>query len=344
MIHHIHCGYLLAWPSKYLLQKKDGYYTRQKDVSDKFNELYTTYTVKKKEYDLLPPELKSITTDPPKPEVLTAAEEFNNKIDKVNAELSKQTQRGNKPLIPAFKKIDLSDGISPAELIYMDAGTRVGEFIKYTEKRTSTNNDIEYARIASAEKMNADDNANARYLAKLKIAPPPTVDTNDAGYDGNIIYGVNTTFTGGNKVINGVVYDSGNNKSNFTGYIDIPTKDINSNVQTEYNKFNKDAQGVQVNEIQVKDNGTIRYKFENGEAVGVLAKNKSYVSVDDFAKVTAVSGQKGETKYISETQVGSKKGGNPKTNNIPTVSSKSDFDKLKSGDIFIENGVKYKKP
>ena len=195
----------------------------------------------------------------------------------------------------------------------------------------------------------------------------PEVDIPEGEF-GNLIYGVNGNVgtpagTGITSLKNGTAVDkNGNIVKDFSGTMTIPANMLNNSIVIEYNKY-AGNKSVTKTEGESKDeetgtttkssttqtemagqldltSGKVRAKFENGVIKGIYAKDGTLIDDDMFKHITRSAGLSGVTKYKPADK---DYGGKPATDEIPTLTTKAEFDALPKGAFYYRDGKKYQK-
>lgn len=282
------------------------------------------------------------TTPPPKPEFISSVEAVNENITAAENNLAEQSKRGSKPYIPGARKINLEDGVSKEELIYLNTLSKEKEFIKYKETLNNTGQAYNYAKLATE-----DDNADKDRAARSAIARLPydmqkeQIQALGEGHFGNLIFGVNlpkgkvevpNIESGTASIKDGaVIDDQGNILTQVNGDAELPRGAINNSILLEYNKYagvkTTDKDGVVTTENnpgqQIAPKGRLRANYENGVIKGIYSQDGTLIDVDMMQQITIKAGQMGVTKYKSpNTEYGV--GGDPTKQTTPgTTTTKS---------------------
>lgn len=285
--------------------------------------------------------------------ILQSNWDYNKQARTANEELRVASTQQGKPVLAPYREINISDGLSGGEYIAGNKLYGIQLMTDYKTDVTHTGSGNQRRGQDLSLQASREDNATAVRVAKLNHPPAPTVNTADASYSGNVIYGVNTTIPAKGKetavkIVNGVAYNidaAGNitsKQSDFNGLITVKQENVNSNVRTYYDAYNaKTGSKNTLMEPDANGESMITYRFKDGVAIAVKTANGSFATTDDFAKVTDYNSQYSETKYNSETAVGVQPGSRGSTapqqsQTIPTIDTKQEFDNLPRGATYID--------
>lgn len=257
-------------------------------------------------YNKLSPEQKATTTAVEKPQIVADAEKFNENIQMANRELDR-TVGGKRA--PNFMEVNLKDGISPQEYVYMQSLSKVGSFIKADEKAIHHGEGSQNARHAETE-------AGLMKRKRMEMAKPPAGVPGAQDSKGNIIYSINGIYGDPkNRIENGHLFRDGKFDAGFNKDVKVDAGASGAYIQSWYNQYNtltgKDQVGAKV---RLYDDGAggkkqLNARFRNGVIYAIESDNGGFITVDDFQKISDINGQKKESKVISETEVGVGGGG-----------------------------------
>lgn len=227
--------------------------------------------------------------EPEKPSIISSVEAVNRNILVASIEMQKQSARGGKPAVPAFKTIDLSDELSGPELVYLEAASKIKDPIKYTETGVNTGNRTQ-ERGQDISNANADadraERREARIARLTKGGKTPGTDGYEDGNDFDMIQ--DHKFPKGTQIVDGMVVNN-DGKTLYTGDLQVPISKVPQTILSTITQLNKEggydqaAGNEQFVNFYVKDG-----VFQNVKSTkGMVTRKNQIAGQRSFDKRTA---------------------------------------------------------
>lgn len=293
-------------------------------TTDSFNSMLKEFTAANPDTDIT--QIKGSPDGNTLTDIIKSANGYNDQIRQLNAfnASGKSKDPTGKVITDQFDLINVQDGLSPAELIFMQSMQKSKSPIwsEVDKKISETDNAIQLSAQAETKRNNLREDATRKYIANLPYEKQKAGAIDSAGKPiefGNLIYGINTpsnttstiwkkdgTKVEGMHINNGVMIDKSGNPIDYTGDATVEASNLDNSIITEFNKYagatktngnGEPTQTAATAQLKPDESGRFKLRMENGTIKGIQTTDGTYATADQFEHITLEAGQKGVTKY-----------------------------------------------